>query len=199
MAKTKSFKKISTPQEVKYVAELDLLKPNDPRYVHLADVRQDSVPVDLYRALKGAIDHPKGKAAHICYGGHRGNGKTTELFMVMDKLKKEKLFHFVYQAADTDLAASDLDYPDIMLYLAKTALEGMPADVKLDEAPLKSIEKWFTERVVTDQNFKESRIEVTGKAKMGFAIPGLLTLLTRRLSENSPFGWFLNLSKSYFS
>lgn len=179
----KIFSKISKPQDVKYVAELDLLNPNDPRYIPLADVRQDSVPMDLYRKLKGAINHPGGKAAHLCYGGHRGNGKTTELFMVMNKLEEEKLFHFVYQAADTDLAAADLDYPDIMLYLAKTALEGIPKDVKIDEAPLKSIEKWFVDKVVTDQDFKESRLDVTAKAKMGLSIPGLLSLLSSLTSS----------------
>jgi Cdc6-like AAA superfamily ATPase len=178
MAKTKKFRKISNPQNVKYAADLEPLQPNDPRYVPLAEVRKDSVPTDLYKSLKGAADHPEGKAAHLSYAGHRGNGKTTELFMVMEKLEKEAPFHFVYQAADADLATSDLDYPDIMLYLAKTALEGMPKDVKVADTHLKSIEKWFSERVVTDQNFKESQLEVTGKTEMGFSIPGLLKLLS---------------------
>jgi hypothetical protein len=126
MKKTKEFKKISTPDKVKYAADLDPLEPHDPRYVPLGKVRQDNVPRDLARALKAAVGHPKGKSAHVCYAGHRGNGKTTELFMVMEQLKKEVPFHFVYQAADADLATSDLDYPDLMLYLAKMALEGMP-------------------------------------------------------------------------
>ncbi|MCP4149358.1 MAG: hypothetical protein GY757_16545, partial [bacterium] len=178
MVKTNAFIKISVPKDARYAADLDPLEPNDSRYVPLADVRQDRVPVDLYRAMKGAVDHPKRKAAHLCYAGHRGNGKTTELFMVMEKLEKEAPFHFVYQAADADLATEELDYTDIMLYLAKTALEGMPEGLEVDEAHLKTIEKWFTERVITAQDFKESQLEVTAKAEMGFSIPGLLTLLS---------------------
>lgn len=146
-------------------------------------MRQDHVPVDLYRALKGAIDHPKRKPAHLCYAGHRGNGKTTELFMVLDKLKNEAPFHFVYQAADADLAASDLDYPDIMLYLAKIALEGMPKDVQIEQKHLQAIEEWFYQHVVTAQDYKDSTAEFKGKIEAGFSIPGLLKLLASLTSS----------------
>ncbi|MCP4215409.1 MAG: AAA family ATPase [bacterium] len=177
MAKANRFHKISDPKDVKYAEALDPLQADDPRYVPLAEVRQDNVPMDIYKRLKSAVEHPKRKAAHICYAGHRGCGKTTELFMVMKKLKQEAPFHFVYKAADADLAAADLDYPDIMLYLAKTAMEGMPDDVKIDEKLLESIEKWFAERVVTDQNYRDMNIKVEGKMEAGFSIPGLFKLL----------------------
>jgi hypothetical protein len=177
MKKSIEFRKISTPEHVKYAADLDPLQPYDPRYIPLGDVREDNIPGDLYRALKAAVGHPRGKPAHLCYAGHRGNGKTTELFMVMEKLKKEASFHFVYQAADADLATSDLDYPDLMLYLAKMALEGMPEDVKLNETLLKPIEQWFADRVAINQDYKNSQMEVKSTASGGFTIPGLLKLL----------------------
>lgn len=183
MKKTKSFSKISTPGQVKYAADLEPLQPHDARYIPLGDVRQDNIPLDLYRALKAAIGHPWGKPAHLCYAGHRGNGKTTELFMVMEKLKKEEPFHFVYQAADADLATLDLDYPDLMLYLAKMALEGMPKDVRINEALLKPIEQWFAVRVAMNQDYKDAQFEFKSSAEAGFAIPGLLKLLARLTSS----------------
>lgn len=183
MKKRKKFSKISTPEHVKYAADLDPLQPHDPRYIPLGDVRQDNIPRDLYRALKAAVGHPRGKPAHLCYAGHRGNGKTTELFMVMEKLKKEAPFHFVYQAADADLATSDLDYPDLMLYLAKMALEGMPKDVKVNEALLKPIEQWFAVRVAAEQDYKDAQLELKSTAQAGFTIPGLLKLLSRLTSS----------------
>lgn len=183
MKKTKKFSKISIPEHVKYAADLDPLLPHDPRYVPLEEVRQDNVPRDLYRALKAAVGHPGEKPAHVCYAGHRGNGKTTELFMVKEKLEKEDLFHFVYKAADADLATSDLDYPDLMLYLAKMALEGMPGDVEINAALLKPIEQWFAVKVASDQNYKDSQLEVTSTAEGGITIPGLLKLLSRLTSS----------------
>ncbi len=183
MEKTETFQKISTPEHVKYAADLDPLQPHDPRYVPLDLVRQDHVPRDLYRALISAVGHPKGKPAHVCYAGHRGNGKTTELFMVMEKLREEAPFHFVYQAADADLAASDLDYPDVMLYLAKTALEKMPDDVEISEALLEPVERWFATQVATKQDYRDLQLEMKSSAEGGLTIPGLLKLLTRLTSS----------------
>ncbi|MCP4653829.1 MAG: hypothetical protein GY856_00270 [bacterium] len=180
---TEIFSKASKPDQVKYVADMDPLHPDDPRYVPLGEVRQDNVPRDLYRALKAAIDHPKGKCAHLCYAGHRGNGKTTELFMVMEALEKEAPFHFVYRAADADLATSDLDYPDLMLYLAKIALAGMPPDMPLDEDLLVPIEKWFSAQVELDQRYRDSETQLASTAEGGLAVPGLLKLLTRLTSS----------------
>lgn len=183
MNNQQEFSKVTHPDQVKYVADLDPLLPHDPRYVALDNIRKDNVPRDLYRALKAAVNHPKGKCAHVCYAGHRGNGKTTELFMVMEKLKAEGPFHFVYRAADADLAASDLDYPDIMLYLAKMALEGMPPGIDVPESLIKPIEHWFSIQVAQDQDYKNAEIQVQGIAEGKVNLLGLLKLLTRLTSS----------------
>jgi hypothetical protein len=99
------------------------------------------------------------------------------------KLDRGHPFHFAYQAADADLATSDLDYPDLMLYLAKMALEGMPEDVKVDEALLKPIEQWFAVKVSSRSDYKDAQLEVKSTAEAGFTIPGLLKLLTRLTSS----------------
>jgi Cdc6-like AAA superfamily ATPase len=183
MQKDRTFSRVSTPEHVKYVADLDPLRPGDPRYVPLEEVRRDHVPRDLYRALKSAIGHPKGRPAHICYAGHRGNGKTTELFKVIDKLCREEPFKFVYRAADTDLATSDLDYPDLMLYLARMALAGTAEEITVDDAVLEPIERWFAQEVAVDQSYRDSQLEVSGRVEAGLSVPGLLKLLTRLTSS----------------
>ncbi len=93
-----SFKKAVNPKQVRRVARPSHLEAGDPRYVVLDDIRGDNVQEKLRRALYIDPDDPERKPVHISYAGHRGNGKTTELFAFMEEMKD--LFFFVDKWAD---------------------------------------------------------------------------------------------------
>lgn len=170
-----SFDKAKNPKQVRRVARPFHLEPGDPRYVVLDDVRGDNVRQKLKRILYTDPDDTDMEPAHISYAGHRGNGKTTELFAFMDDVKDD--FFFVYKEAYSDLAVYDLDYSDLMLYLAAMALEGVCLCTEVDDKILEPIEKWFASETWTEQENYETGIEIRSVAEAGFTVPGLLKLL----------------------
>ncbi|MCP4344344.1 MAG: hypothetical protein GY795_02325 [Desulfobacterales bacterium] len=170
-----SFNKAKNPKQVRRVARPFHLEAGDPRYVVLDSVRGDNVREKLKRILYIDPEDTDREPAHISYAGHRGNGKTTELFGFMDDVKDD--FFFVYKEAYSDLAVYDLDYSDLMLYLVTMALEGVCRCIDVDDKIFKPIEKWFASETWTEQESYESGIEVRSVSEAGFTIPGLLKLL----------------------
>lgn len=168
---------ITEPSMLGHADRLAPLHHGDERYVHLDALRNDNVKRDLMRELKLAKNSPTEEAAHICYVGHRGIGKTTELQMVIGDLKDE--FHFVYKQANADLSNRDLDFPDLMLFLAYTALEGMPPDAMPGDDALAPIENWFTKEIISDTTYRETELSIRSQAGAGLAVPGLLKLLAK--------------------
>ncbi|MDM8548466.1 hypothetical protein QUF72_00250 [Desulfobacterales bacterium HSG2] len=169
------FKKAENPKQVRRVAKPLHLEAGDPRYVALDDIRGDDIREKLRRSLYIDPDDPNRKSVHISYAGHRGNGKTTELFAFMEEMKDESFF--VYKQAYSDLAVYDLDYPDLMLYLVTMTLEDVCRRVEVDDDMFRSVENWFASETWTEQESYESGIEVRSVAEAGFSVPGLLKLL----------------------
>lgn len=183
MNKVSSFKKATNPKQVKGVAQMAHLEPGDPRYVSLDDIRGDNIRKELKRCFLES-DEQNWQPAHILYAGHRGNGKTTELFAFMDEMK-DKNYCFVYKQAYTDLARRDLDYTDLMLYLARMAVEGVcQQGIAVDNALLQPIENWFAKKTRTEKESYqgtltlENQKAVENQEEVDFDIPGLLKLLT---------------------
>ncbi len=75
------------------------------------------------------------------------------------------------------MAVYDLDYSDLMLYMATMALEGVCQRIEVDDKILQPIEKWFANEIWTEQESYESGVEVRSVVEAGMNIPGLLKLL----------------------
>ncbi|MDB5306781.1 MAG: hypothetical protein JWO38_983 [Gemmataceae bacterium] len=88
--------------------------PDDPRYVNFDEVRGDNVVIELASTIQLADE-----ATPECYlfPGHRGVGKTSELIRLR-KLLEQATFHVVMFDVQDALDVNDLDFPDLIVYIA---------------------------------------------------------------------------------
>ena len=95
------------------------LNPGDGRYVDCDDVRGDAV-VEIYeRSLRRADpSQPEVKL----FAGHMGSGKTSELRRLRARLEQPssegRAFLVIYVDVTDKLDANDLDFPDLLVFLA---------------------------------------------------------------------------------
>ncbi|WP_156427922.1 hypothetical protein [Thiohalocapsa sp. ML1] len=98
---------------------LESLHPGDPRWVDFDPVRGDENVVALYaRSLRrAAADRPDFKL----FTGHRGVGKTSELFRLQNILEApgdgQPGFVVVYCDVGDRLDVNDLDFPDLLVFV----------------------------------------------------------------------------------
>lgn len=78
--------------------------------------------------------------AKVLFSGHRGSGKTTELYNLQNMLEKEG-FLVVFVAATKDMNVSDLYYTDVLLTLIKNSIEFVSAKIKLSKKQSKKLEE----------------------------------------------------------
>lgn len=95
------------------------LYPDDPRYVDFDAVRGDGVIQVYARSLRRADPaQPEVKLL----AGHMGSGKTSELYRLQAELEKEtpdsRPFLVLYLDVTEKLDANDLDFPDLLVFLA---------------------------------------------------------------------------------
>lgn len=99
---------------------LESLRPDDKRWVDFDDVRGDENVVQLYaRSLRRATpERPDFKL----FTGHRGVGKTSELFRLQKLLEMRtgntKGFLVVFCDVSDQLDVNDLDFPDLLVFVA---------------------------------------------------------------------------------
>jgi hypothetical protein len=88
--------------------------PDDPRHVNFDEVRGDNVVSELANTIQLADENsPK---CHL-FPGHRGVGKTSELLR-LKKLLEAATFHAVMFDVQDALDVNDLDFPDLIVYIA---------------------------------------------------------------------------------
>lgn len=102
---------------------LESLHPVDPRWVNFDDVRGDENVVQLVqlyaRSLRRAApERPDFKL----FTGHRGVGKTSELFRLKAMLEQpgggEPGFLVMFSDVSDRLDVNDLDFPDLLVFVA---------------------------------------------------------------------------------
>lgn len=153
---------------------------DDPRYVDTSPARELGYTA-LFRDLgvdvenqKIAQNHP---SKYVLFCGHRGTGKSTELRRIRQQLDKPGLFKVILVDAgqDVGLDLNNLEYPDVCLALARTLCEQLKnaEGIEIDPVFLSPLEKWFTERVLVTEAFKEWKADVTTGADGKWGIPFL--------------------------
>ncbi|MGK7929085.1 MAG: ATP-binding protein [Spirulina sp.] len=88
------------------------------------------------------------------YAGHRGGGKTTELYRLQRKLEEKGCF-VVYFAADLDLDVNDVQYTDILLACTRSILEGLK-----DYAKTERLAEWLRDRWDSLKDLALSEIKI---------------------------------------
>lgn len=93
--------------------------PDDPRYVNCDDVRGENLAKLYARALRRA--DPSHSEVKV-FAGHRGVGKTSELLRLKNYLENpgegQRVFLVVLSDAGRALDLNDLDFPDLLVFLA---------------------------------------------------------------------------------
>lgn len=103
------------------------LVPEDPRYVNCDDVRGENVVRLIERSLRRA---DPSKPEVKLFAGHRGVGKTSELFRLKGQLETENAgspFLVVYMDVSASLDVNDLDFPDLLVFAAAEVQEQLAA------------------------------------------------------------------------
>ena len=100
----------------------EALHPDDKRYVNCDDVRGESLVDGYVRALRRADPtRPQVKL----FAGHRGVGKSSELFRLKARLEEplsvknvHRPFNVIYMDTSERLDLNDLDLPDLLVFVA---------------------------------------------------------------------------------
>jgi hypothetical protein len=160
----------------------EALKPGDPRYVDLNDVRcGDKLPTVLKRNISRESD--KGGFLRQLISGHRGSGKSTELYCLADSLVSKGYFA-VYVDIQNFLDIGQITYLDILVTIARAVeLELRKKGIPLEPKLLDAIERWFDEKVIEEERKKHYDLAVHGEATLGGSIPLLGKMLASMTSD----------------
>ncbi|MCP4574561.1 MAG: hypothetical protein GY838_19600, partial [bacterium] len=93
---------------------------DDPRYVNCDDVRGENLPQLYARSLRRA---DPGRPEVKVFAGHRGVGKTSELWRLKHMLEhptdpRQQPFQVLFSDVSRALDLNDLDFPDLLVFMA---------------------------------------------------------------------------------
>ena len=154
------------------------LPADDNRYTDLSEVRGEHGRI--INTIQRSIARSDNDTCTHFISGHRGSGKTTELYRLQEKLKQDDYF-CVYFDVGNALDLADISYIDIFLAMideVSQALQEQQIDIALNDKIIKDIYEWVYQEVYKEtltQNDIEGDIKAGVDAKVG--IPLLATLL----------------------
>ncbi len=167
------FRKATKLSEVAAVIDLEPLGLKDKRYENLAAGRGGSNELAELRECLKNYDASDNRFAKIAFTGHRGSGKTTELYRLEDDVSDR--FTTVHFTADEALLG-EYDYTDLFLWLVdeivrKFEADGMPLDRQLAE----QVARWFDAVTMkqTDKVTSEIKLETEASAGVKTGLFGL--------------------------
>lgn len=143
------------------------LEPDDPRYVECDDIRDSA---ELIQRLEQRI---RLTDTHTCqlFSGHRGCGKTSELYRLRKLLTEDSAYFVVYCEADRYLDLNDkVEYTEVLLALVQQVVaEAAQHSISLSTS-------WFTSLLGDLKNQLQSPVHLkdvkvkTGLIDFGFDI-----------------------------
>ncbi len=177
---TPPFEKAKTLRDVRRQAQLEPLPAGDPRYVDLDKARGQHVVKRFLKLLEHdaacTSQDDDGACVHLAYAGHRGCGKSTELFRLQKELEAGATY-CAYFDAHPELMMGDLEYTDVLLYIAQKIVEDAASKVTLDQSVLQAVENYFVDvtEISREEIKKEIALETSAKGKVN--VPFLFELL----------------------
>ncbi len=165
---------MSTPKRATRLEELaaqlmvEPLRPGDRRYVDLSAGR-GSKELQRMAVHLGDFSAEDNRFAHVAFTGHRGSGKSTELYRLEHGLGDR--FFALHLFTDESLL-QDCDYTHLMLWLVEAlAREFAEQDMPLRAGLVDQVTDWFAARTVhqVEKVKKEIQLEaeVRGESKGG--------------------------------
>ncbi len=109
-----------------------------------------------------------GEPKKVLFMGHRGSGKSTELYRFSEYLKEEfRIIHFsVKEVADT----ADLNYTDLIFIVLQALYDQAEKDgLSVNEHVLANLDHyWRDEKLIERLKIETADVEASAKAKGGF-------------------------------
>ena len=159
----------------------DPLKAGSPYYVATEKGRGDIKFKELLRGLgvnaqsMKLVNPPQSR--YIAFCGHRGCGKSTELNQLSVRLDKPELFLVVQMDATEELDVNNIQYPDVLIALAKVLIKRLEAEkIVVDKVHLSRLNDWFFERIEKNETTQTyaSELKVGAKGEVGLPFIGKL-------------------------
>lgn len=140
-------------------------------YVPLDDLRGQA---DIVRRVSGKIRLSNGSPTCQVLAGHKGSGKSTELFRLKHELENDshKMF-VVFCKADEDIDRNDVDFPDLLVAIIRQMARQLR-----EQANIKLKPGYFTDRLQRLGELLKREIDVdkldleTGLGKLAVTIKG---------------------------
>lgn len=159
------------------VAVLEPLSLNDPRYAELTEGERSRQLARMRLRLEQSVEDESHLGLKMALVGHRGAGKSTELFRLENQLLP--LYFPVHVFLDESLKG-DCDYSLLILQMCEQLCRTFAdRDLPLDEGIVEDVGRWFATRteVEIDKDEQEIRGRVDARAHVG----GTLGLFGARL------------------
>lgn len=153
------------------------LQSGDKRFVDLTKAR--GIRSNIAKKIANKIKHAEaGRYHHQLVSGHRGCGKSTELFQLQDQLRKSGYFVVYFDVEDV-LDLADIKYQDVLIAITKAIEENLrEIGVELNASLREDLDEWFAKRILIQENKFESESAI----KTEFGIDAKLPLLARILA-----------------
>lgn len=145
------------------------LTADDERYVDLTESRgMHHIAETITRNIRRSDEFSQVK---LLFTGHRGSGKTTELFRLQKELEKNNFFT-IYMDVETLLDLGSLSYLDVLVAIAKQIQSTLhDNDMPLSDKLLDNISSWFAEQIVENKKQIDYESAIKTGAKGEIEIP----------------------------
>ncbi len=149
------------------------LRSDDPRWTDFTLARGDWAIQKIKRLFERQSAQ---RRLHVVFASHRGAGKTTELNRLSSVLSGN--YYPVYFEANLEMDAVRFEMEDLLLVIARAIEEKTrESGHALEPGLLKSVEQWFSEVVLSDEQGKSFLAGVKAEAKTEGGIPFFAKLM----------------------
>jgi len=150
----------------------------DPRYVDLTGARgSDDLAALIARHIRRSDRPPSPAFVKLLFTGHRGCGKTTELFRLKTKLEEQGYF-VVYFDVEEELDVADVSYLDVLVTLAQETerqlRESEVVTVELNPQLLEAVARWFGTTVITEEKGRDVERSLGAEFGLGAESPAIV-------------------------
>lgn len=117
---------------------------------------------------------------HKLFIGHPGCGKTTELYQLLQRVKRADFFACIGRC-DLELDLVDIAYTDVLFFLLDLLIgTASELGMKLDDDLVESIYAYWEEEIeVTEVVSSQAQLEAQSSVKAKAGLPGLLELMAQ--------------------
>lgn len=168
-------------REVPLVAKVEPLPIGDSRYAVLRDGSRQREIAKIVAQLRDAASVGQASDQKIVLVGHKGTGKTTELFRIERDLSD---LYFPVHAAMDEGMEGHCDYSLLLLKLCEqVCVSFAAAGIPLDRRIVDDIGEWFLAGAETTTKLSETayKAEVAAEGKIGGKLPWLGVWLMSKL------------------